>query len=118
MSKSPTVLVADDNRDFCEVAAESLRADGFIVARCSDADSAMLRLAAHEYDAVIVEPSPSAGFERIFRGAVERGAIVAATTEDDPEFITAVKDAGVFCVVRKPLSREQLTGIVKACCAR
>lgn len=116
-----SVLIVDDNPDFSGVAASILREEGYVVDECSDADAAAVRLKITSYDAIVLEPSPSAGFGSLLTLLSDPKTIshvVAATTEDDPEFIGRLNAAGVFCVLRKPaMTPEKLSESVKACCA-
>ena len=110
-----SILIVDDNSDFCEVAATILRGEGFAVDQCSDVRLAIARAKSTSYSAVVLEPSPAAGFAPLFE-ILDLHHVIAATTEDDEDLAGRLADAGVFCVVRKPLTRQKLQQLVRACC--
>ena len=116
-----SILLVDDNSDFCGVAASILRAEGFDVDECVSARLAIARLRSTAYHAVVLEPSPSAGLGPLLRYlALQPEAlthVVAATTEDDPDFLDRLRGAGIFKVLHKPISRVQLSDAVDACCS-
>jgi CheY-like chemotaxis protein len=117
----PSILVVDDNSDFCGVAASILRAEGFDVDECVNAQIAISRLRTTEYSAVVVEPSPSAGLVPLLSYLASQPAalthVVAATTEDDPDFLTRLRATGIFKILHKPVSRDELRQAVDACCS-
>jgi CheY-like chemotaxis protein len=119
--RRPSILIVDDNSDFCGVAASILRAEGFDVDECVDAQMAIARLRSTPYSAVVLEPSPSAGLVPLLTYLASQPAaltnVVAATTEDDPEFLSRLRAAGVFKVLHKPVSRDELSQAVDACCS-
>jgi CheY-like chemotaxis protein len=117
----PSILIVDDNSDFCGVAASILRAEGFDVDECLNAQMAIARLRATSYDAVVLEPSPSAGLVPLLSYLASQpdalARVVAATTEDDPDFLHRLRGAGIFKVLHKPVSRADLSRAVDACCS-
>ncbi len=117
----PSILIVDDNSDFCGVAASILRAEGFDVDECVSAQIAISRLRAGAYSAVVLEPSPSAGLVPLLSYLASQPAalthVIAATTEDDPDFVSRLRSAGVFKVLHKPISRVELSQAVDACCS-
>lgn len=118
MTTPPAVLVVDDNADVCSLYATLLRAKGYAVDTCRDADDALAHVNATRYDAVIVEPSPVAGLSPLLhqlRTEHKLGTVIAATTEDDPQFCSELARRGVFRILHKPLSRAQLTSAVDEC---
>ncbi len=120
MSKR-SILLVDDNSDFCGVAASNLRAEGFEVDECVNAQLAIARLRSTPYAAVVLEPSPSAGLGPLLRYLASQpeslAHVVAATTEDDPDFLDSLRLAGIFKVLHRPISRAQLSDAVDACCS-
>jgi len=117
----PSILVVDDNSDFCGVAASILRAEGFDVDECVNAQMAIARLRSNAYSAVVLEPSPSAGLVAVLRYLASQpdalARVVAATTEDDRDFLHRLRAAGIFKVLHKPVSRIELSKAVDACCS-
>ncbi len=117
----PSILIVDDNSDFCGVAASILRAEGFDVDECVSAQIAISRLRARPYNAVVLEPSPSAGLVPLLRYLASQPAalahVVVATTEDDPDFLSRLRAAGIFKVLHKPVSCDELSQAVDACCS-
>ena len=117
----PSILIVDDNSDFCGVAASILRAEGFDVDECVSARIAISQLRATTYSAVVLEPSPSAGLTPLLSYLASQPTalthVVAATTEDDPDFLSRLRAAGIFKVLHKPVSRDELSRAVDACCS-
>src|SRR5437868_2059078 len=103
----PSILIVDDNSDFCGVAAAILRAEGFDVDECVSAQIAISRLRATAYSAVVLEPSPSAGLDLLLSYLESQPSalthVVAGTTEDDPDFLSRLRGAGIFKVLHKPV---------------
>lgn len=105
--------MVDDNADLCKLVAAILRADGFQVDWCVDADAALENVRTHDYSAVLIEPSPAAGFEPVIAYLAANRAdglhtVVFATTEEEPMLrIARSTDAGA--VLQKPLSRQMVT---------
>lgn len=114
-----SVLVVDDNADLCRLVAAILRADGFQVDWCIDADAAIENVRTHDYNAVLIEPSPVAGFAPVIDYLAAHRAdglhtVVFATTEEDP-VVRIAGAAAAFTILRKPLSRSMVTDALKLC---
>jgi DNA-binding response OmpR family regulator len=113
--------VVDDNADMCKLVAAILRADGFVVDWCTDADVAIENVRTHSYSAVVIEPSPAACFAPVIdyiAASREDGlhSVVFATTEDDP-MVRVAGSGAVFTTLRKPLSRDSVSSAVRSCIA-
>lgn len=123
MSRSPdTVLVVDDNEDLCALFASILKADGFEVETCRDADVAIANAQAHDYAAIVVEGNPTAGFRPLldYLSAKEANSlnhVVVATTDNDAVVDAEWSSKGVFEVLHKPLTRDRLRIAVAKCAA-
>lgn len=118
MTISKNVLVVDDNADVCSLYAALLRARGYVVDTCRDADDALRHLAAQEYGAVVFEPSPAAGLAPLLTLLTRThrlDEVIATTTESDPQFSAALASRGLFRILRKPLSPREFTDAVDAC---
>jgi DNA-binding NtrC family response regulator len=114
------VLIADDSADFGWLLAEILRQEHIDVDVCQDPDVAIVSSAATDYSAIIVEPSPTAGFAPLLdyletHRSDGLHAVVVATTENDVDFMAGMADRGVFRILRKPLTRERFRDAVLAC---
>jgi DNA-binding NtrC family response regulator len=113
------VLIADDSADFGWLLAEILRQEDIDVDVCQDPDVAIKSSAATDYNAIIVEPSPTAGFAPLLDYLEEHRSdglhsVVMATTESDDDFMVKMADRGVFRILRKPLTRERVRDAVQA----
>ena len=117
-----SILICDDNPDYCDVAAAILRAEGFDVDACRDVRLAIERVKTTAYSAIVVEPSPAAGFEHLLDVLASSDeslhSVVAATTENDARLQSHLEAVGVFRVLRKPFTRDALAGAVRDCCQR
>lgn len=123
MSRSPdTILVVDDNEDLCALFASILKADGFQVETCRDADVAIANARSHDYAAIVVETAPTAGFRPLLdylsaREASSLSRVVVATTDNDAIVDAEWSSKGVFEVLHKPLTRNRLRIAVAKCAA-
>lgn len=121
MSKPRSVLVVDDNADYCEIVAAILSGEGYSVDTCSAASEAIALAASRSYAAILLEPSPSASVQPVlgylagFR-ADALPHVVVTTTESDRDVLEGFERYGVFRVLHKPLSRKTLTAAVTECC--
>lgn len=117
-----SVLVVDDNADLCKLIAAILRADGFQVDWCVDADAALENVRTHDYSTVLIEPSPQAGFAPVIEYLATNRAdglhtVVFATTEEEP-MLRIARSSEAFTVLRKPLTRRMVTDACGSCVPR
>jgi DNA-binding response OmpR family regulator len=116
------VLIADDNADLGWLLAGILRRAGATVDVCQDPDVAIANSDQTDYSAILVEPSPSAGFQPLLDHlAANRtdglDSVVVATTESDPAFRAELARSGVFRILKKPLTPAVVREAMLACAA-
>jgi DNA-binding NtrC family response regulator len=112
------ILIADDNADLGWLVATILRNAGLTVDVCQDADVAIESSSHVDYSAILVEPSPAAGFRPLLDYLDTHGgldSVVVATTESDEATNAEWRRRGVFRILRKPLTPAGVREAVMAC---
>lgn len=122
-SQSPKILAVDDDPQIRRLIERALRAEGYDVQTCPNADAAMTRLRGkNEGFSLVLVDIMMAGqtgidFVRAIRGGeagVEHSGlpVVFVTAEDDENNYEASFDLGAQRYVTKPFSTDELVGVV------
>lgn len=114
------MLVVDDNADVCALFAQILRARGYDVDECVDADVAIAKVKSRDYGAILIEPSPAAGFRPLVEFLASNrsdrlSSVVLATTERDDYFDAVLSESAPFRLLHKPLSPAMLCAAMDEC---
>ncbi|HEX7152069.1 MAG TPA: response regulator [Thermoanaerobaculia bacterium] len=117
-----SVLIADDNADLGWLLAGILRREGVAVDVCQDPDIAIENSSRNDYDAIVVEPNPAAGFRMLLdyldaHRSDKLHTVIVATTEKDSYLNSEWTKRGVFRILEKPLTPKVVRETVMACAA-
>ena len=112
------VLVAEDDRDLCNVIARHMTAMGMEVEHCSDGQTAWERTVGGSWDAVVLDimmPGMS-GLDvlRSMRGAGDATPVLLLTALDSIDDRVTGLDAGADDYLPKPFALEELSARVRA----
>jgi two-component system response regulator HydG len=106
------VLIVDDEKDFCELAADWLKREGFVPEWCSSAEEALSMHAVDEFDVVVADLhlEEMNGLELCKRivGGTPDVPVVMMTAFGSLETAIGAIRAGAYDFVVKPCDRQQL----------
>lgn len=118
----PTVLIVDDNKEFCASLSDCFEHRGFSVNASIDAVTAMYLNQSREYDVVAVDlnlPAMSGLtlFRRMRRVCPDlRGVLITGAL--NPETDAEARQAGFSAVLAKPIDFPQLEQMILDACDR
>ena len=117
------VLVLDDQRVDAELAGMHLRALGIEVVLASDTTTALAGMQASPPDVLVCDLNLANGMpgEAAMKVLARRGfagPIVVMTADDDEARLDALRESGVFAIVRKPYERKELLVAVTSALVR
>jgi DNA-binding NtrC family response regulator len=115
-SRSPTVLVVDDEPAFLEALTESLRASGITVDRAPDGDGAIRALEAAHVDVCIVDlvlgQEDGAEVSARIQSKFPEVSVIAMTAHEVGELVRSVIRGGAAHCLRKPFEMRLLTRLI------
>ena len=112
MSKSPSVLVVDDDPEMCALVLDVLRNEGYQVAEAKDGAEAVHSLRGRKFDVVLVDknlPGPS-GLDllpELLRACPEGRIVMMTAYGDVPSYVEAF-EKGATEYLFKPFLIEEL----------
>ncbi|SDF89880.1 ATP-binding protein [Dyella sp. 333MFSha] len=116
------VLLVEDDPVVSEVIANLLRARGHVVAAVSDGLAAMSELSAGRYDVLLLDLDLPLvdGFQiaRMVRRieAMASLPIVAVTARSAGDEVSAIREAGMDALLRKPMSGDEMDVVLERVC--
>jgi len=111
-SRPARILVADDQRNVCEVLALLLRSAGYEVAVASDRQSAITALATTHYDVLVTDVAmrtmSAHELAHVARSNGRAIAIVATAVSDELDLALEAAKLGAVAVLQKPFALARL----------
>lgn len=114
------ILVVEDEPDFCEIVAEVLRLEGFVVTTASDGKEALSALEGQDFDLVITDivmPRMD-GLELILQMRkrypdLPVAAMSGGSEMDSALYLRMARHFGVVATMTKPFGADQLLAVVR-----
>lgn len=112
------ILVAEDERDLCQIIKKKLSDDGYSVDACHDGEEALYYMQQLEYDAIILDVMMPEldGFSVLqkYRAGGGKSPVLFLTARDSIEDRVQGLDMGANDYLVKPFSFEELTARIRA----
>jgi CheY-like chemotaxis protein len=110
------VLLVEDDEDLRRLFRAALSLDGFIVDEAGDGLNALRRIEQRRPDVIVLD----LGLPAVDGLAVQREIAGSALTREIPIVVVTASTAdlgnlGVFCILRKPVTPDELVAMVHRC---
>jgi DNA-binding NtrC family response regulator len=116
-ARAPRILVADDDRDMCELAVSSLAPRGYDVCSCETAEEALAKIEDEDFSVMLVDihMEGKSGLELCREVAVKRPdlPVIVMTGFGTMEHAISAIRAGAYDFVTKPVSTDALALILE-----